>query len=305
MQKNTVFLKRLRAWYQAHQRSLPFRGAQDPYRIWVSEILLQQTQMSRGVIYYKRFMKRFPTIRSLAKASWTEFLPYFQGLGYYNRGRNMLEAARMIVEKHNGQFPQTEKELTALPGIGLYTAKALLAFAFQQPVLPVDTNVLRILGRIFLWQNKLDPKTPAGQKLIQDLMKLHGKFPTGSQSQAMMDFGSSICLMRKPKCLECPMFSICLYGPNEKPYLQERARSVREKYSKKYVQAEIYENKKLIKHKSKLLAGYLEQGDERTFLKQLVAKKMKLNISVRPAYKTWIEQDVKYSVHRCYVLARL
>ncbi len=305
MNKQSQFIAHLSQWYALNKRTLPFRGQADPYKIWVSEILLQQTQMSRGVEFYKRFVKKFPTVRSLSKSTWEEFLPYFEGLGYYNRGRNMLKAAEVIVRDFKGKFPKTETELRKIPGIGPYTAKAILSFAFNQPVLPLDTNIKRILGRVFLGKNGLDDKDPNSVKIIKKLCRNGQKtVPPGDLAQGMMDFGSSICLMKRPKCLECPLFKTCIYGQKVKPYLQKKVRATRMKYTRKYVEAEIYEHKNLLKYCGKLLGGYLKKGDERAFLKLLALQKMGLQISVRPAYRTWIKNSVKYSAHRCYVLMR-
>jgi A/G-specific adenine glycosylase len=320
MQKLSSFFSILLTWYKKNKRSLPFRGIKDAYKIWVSEILLQQTQMSRGMEFYNRFIQQFPTIQSLAKTTWNKFLPYFEGLGYYNRGRNMLKAAKVIVEQYKGKFPPTEKELISIPGIGPYTAKAILSFAYNKPVLPLDTNIKRILGRVFLGKNKLEilPSRHSGlsrikrkkdsrlsrNDVIEQITKQYKKYSSADINQGMMDFGSSICLMKKPKCLECPLFKICIYGQKEKPYEVVAVKNKRVKYEKKYVEAEIYENKKLIKYKGKLLGGYLAKGDERAFLKKLALAKIHLKISVRPAYRTWIEKGVKYSVHRCHVLSK-
>jgi len=328
MNKISTFLSTLHLWYKKNKRSLPFRGSKDAYKIWVSEILLQQTQMSRGIEFYNRFIQQFPTIQSLAQTTWNKFLPYFEGLGYYNRGRNMLKAAKVIVEQYKGQFPKTEKKLLSIPGIGPYTAKAILSFAYNKPVLPLDTNIKRILGRVFLGTNtlKIPPsrhpelglrskrlkdkasglsfhRTPE-EKLLTQITKQYTKYSASDSNQAMMDFGSSICLMKKPKCLKCPLFTMCIYGPKEKPYEVVVTKNKRVKYEKKYVEAEIYENKKLIKYKGKLLGGYLVRGDERAFLKKLALQKMGIKISVRPAYRTCIKKGVKYSVHRCYVLSK-
>lgn len=302
MKQTDLFFQKLHAWYSRNKRVLPFRGIKDPYKIWVSEILLQQTQMKRGVEFYNRFIKRFPTIHSLSETTWNNFLPYFEGLGYYNRGRNMLKAAKVVMEQYKGKFPQMEKELISIPGIGPYTAKAILSFAYNKPVLPLDTNIKRILGRVFLGKNKLDEKTKEGKKLLDQIEIVYKKVSSVNSNQGMMDFGTAICLTTKPKCLECPLFKMCIYGQKEKPYLYEKKKVTREKYKKKYVVAEIYDNKRLIKYKGKLLGGYLEKGDERAFLKILALERMGLKISVRPVYRTWIKKNVKYSLHRCYIL---
>lgn len=134
-------------WYELNKRTLPWRRAGiSPYEVWVSEIMLQQTQVSRGIIFYERFLKRFPAVRKLAKASWEDFLPYYEGLGYYNRGRNMLKTAKIIVDEFDGEFPKDKVALIKLPGIGEYSASAILSFAHDLPYVAFDTNFKRLFG---------------------------------------------------------------------------------------------------------------------------------------------------------------
>jgi len=178
------FLRLLAAWYAANQRTLPFRGEKDPYKIWVSEVLLQQTQMSRGVPYYQRCIEKFPTISELAKTSWDDFLPYFRGLGYYNRGRNMLRAAQYLMEHHAGVFPQTFDELVKIPGVGPYTANAILSFAYGHPVLTGDTNVTRILSRVFGIEKDDKNAMHTLVKKVEEFFVMNTPFEKGSASKA-------------------------------------------------------------------------------------------------------------------------
>ncbi len=172
------------------------------YEVWVSEIMLQQTQVSRVVGYYERFLKRFPTVEKLAEVGWEEFLPYYQGLGYYARGRNMLKTAQALLTWHGGVFPHTKKELTALPGIGDYTAGAILSFAYNQKILAWDTNLKRVIGRFFLGSKNA--------AIDSDFFETHFRSSRKKLNAALMDFGSSLCTGR-PKCNSCPLVKQCVY----------------------------------------------------------------------------------------------
>lgn len=173
-----------------------------PYEVWVSEVMLQQTQVSRVIEYYTKFLKKYPNIEHLAKTSWEEFLPYYQGLGYYARGRNMLKTAEAVVNKHEGAFPKTKAELMALPGIGDYTASAILSFGYNQNTVAWDTNLKRVIGRFFYGSKVALIET----KKLESLFTLRRK----KLNAALMDFGSSICTAR-PKCANCPLQKKCVY----------------------------------------------------------------------------------------------
>ncbi len=188
---------------KAGRVELPWRKKKiTAYEVWVSEIMLQQTQVSRVVGYYRRFLERFPTVESLARAKWEEFLPYYAGLGYYARGRNMLRAAQIVVSEHSGQFPRDVAQLRKLPGIGPYTAAAIMSFAYGDQHLAWDTNLKRVVGRFFFGTK---------QALI-DTASFEAKFvtPRKSLNAALMDFGSALCLAQ-PKCEACLLRSRCLY----------------------------------------------------------------------------------------------
>lgn len=185
------------------RRHLPWRKKRiTAYSVWVSEIMLQQTQVDRVINFYKRFLKRFPTVEKLAEASWEEFLPYYQGLGYYNRGRNMLSAARIVCENYCGRFPRDVEKLEKLPGIGVYTARAIASFAHADNHLAWDTNFQRVFGRYFFGSKdtSIHPKDFEG-KIKENKRDFNG---------AIMDFGSLVC-MNKPKCDICPLRSRCAY----------------------------------------------------------------------------------------------
>lgn len=302
MSKLQNFLLTLTTWYQNNKRSLPFRDVKDPYKVWVSEVLLQQTQMSRGVAYYERFIERFPSVQELSKANWKEFLPYFQGLGYYNRGRNMLKAAKVIVEEYKGIFPDDKKKLLKLPGVGSYIADAILSFAYDQRSIPLDTNIKRVLGRVFLGTFKLEENTKEGKKVLDQITEAYRKVPSSEINQAMMDLASAICLSGRPLCIFCPLQKICLYYEKEQPHLVQPQKRVKEKYTASHAFALIMVGKKVLLHKNKLLGGVVQKGDARGFLKGLAEQNLGLTISVRPAFKSWISDGTKYALHRCYIL---
>ena len=202
---STLFFEEaLRRFFRYAKRShLPWRRKEiGAYEVWVSEIMLQQTQVSRVISYYERFLSRFPTVESLARASWEEFLPYYQGLGYYVRGRNMLKTAEMVISEHGGRFPSDVAELEKLPGVGPYTAAAIASFAYGKDTIAWDTNLRRVVGRFFFGSKRTDiPKEELGKRFSLKAKILNA---------AMMDFGSAICTAR-PKCGNCPLSSRCRY----------------------------------------------------------------------------------------------
>lgn len=184
---------------------LPWRKKKvTPYEVWVSEVMLQQTQVSRVIAYYRRFLKRFPTVEKLAQAHWEAFIPYYEGLGYYARGRNMLRTAETLVKEYGGRFPRTVSELEQLPGIGPYTARAIASFAYDASELAWDTNLKRVLGRFFF-----GGKDRVGEEEMIMLNKALGK-GARELNAALMDFGSALCTAR-PKCANCPLQKRCQY----------------------------------------------------------------------------------------------
>lgn len=198
----------LLAWYAAGARDLPWRRSRDPYAIWVSEIMLQQTQVETVRPYYERFLRRFPTVERLARARLDTVLKLWEGLGYYSRARNMHSAARQIVTRYDGQLPRTKDELLSLPGIGNYTAGAIASIAFggREPV--VDGNVTRVLCRLF--RIRTEPSQNETRKQLWQLAE--ALLPTkrvGDFNQALMELGSEVCLPRKPLCADCPLREVC------------------------------------------------------------------------------------------------
>lgn len=200
--------KALTNWYNQNKRELPWRDITDPYRIWISEIILQQTRVNQGMSYYLRFVERFPEVKSLADAEEDEVLKYWQGLGYYSRARNLHKTAKIIVEKHNGIFPKNHSEILQLKGIGEYTVAAISSFAYNQAFAVVDGNVFRVLSRIFGVETPIDSTT--GKKEFSQLAeKLLDQKEPGLHNQAIMEFGALQCVPVQPDCEICPLQTIC------------------------------------------------------------------------------------------------
>ena len=202
------FTHTLLTWYDENKRSLPWRGEQDPYKIWISEIILQQTRVQQGWDYYLRFIGAFPTLADLAAASEEQVLRLWQGLGYYTRARNLYAAARQIMELHGGVFPSRYDDILALKGVGEYTAAAIASIAFGLPHPAVDGNVLRVVSRIFGIRD--DIAAPATRRAItQRCQQLIDPDRPGSFNQAMMELGAIQCLPKSPKCDDCPFRHDC------------------------------------------------------------------------------------------------
>jgi A/G-specific adenine glycosylase len=200
--------RQLLAWYKRHQRSLPWRETSDPYCIWISEIMLQQTQVDTVIPYYHRFLKTFPSVYALARAPLQQVLKAWENLGYYSRARNIYTAAQIIVGQFDGRIPDTFEAIKTLPGIGRYSAGAILSIAYGQALPAVDGNVRRILSRVFAIHKPLD--APRDQKILFDLAAtlVPTKRP-GDFNQALMDLGATICQAKNPNCSICPLASIC------------------------------------------------------------------------------------------------
>ena len=196
------FRERLLRWYRRHRRGLPWRTTRDPYRIWVSEIMLQQTRVAAVLAHYEEFLRRFPNVRSLAAASASSVLAAWSGLGYYARARSLHATAKEVVSKRRGRFPRSREELQALPGIGRYTAAAIASIAFGQREAVVDGNVARVLGRL--------AGAPVSQRqLWTPAERLLSPRHPGDFNQAMMELGATVCLPGVPRCDRCPVFAWC------------------------------------------------------------------------------------------------
>ncbi|MCE8164946.1 A/G-specific adenine glycosylase [Porphyromonas gingivalis] len=201
--------KLLAEWYDANKRDLPWRQTDDPYRIWISEVILQQTRVEQGRDYYHRFIERFPDVHSLSLASEDEVLKQWEGLGYYSRARNLHRAARMIVSDFGGCIPRTRQEILQLPGIGDYTAAAVLSFAYDLPFAAVDGNIFRVISRLMNLDTPID--TPAGKKLFSFWADaLLDREAPARHNQAIMEFGALHCTPTSPSCLLCPVRRFCM-----------------------------------------------------------------------------------------------
>lgn len=203
------FSKKIIDWYRAHRRELPWRETSDPYKIWLSEIILQQTRVAQGTPYYLGFIETYPTVRDLARAPEDAVLRLWQGLGYYSRARNLHRCAKTIVDQYDGKFPTTYQQLVTLPGIGPYTAAAIASIGFNENVAVVDGNVFRVLARIFGVDT--DIASPAGKKEFTEIAnRLIDPKQPGDHNQAVMEFGAMHCTPTAPQCDNCPFNKACV-----------------------------------------------------------------------------------------------
>lgn len=219
-------------WFEENKRSLPWRETKDPYLIWLSEIILQQTRVSQGMPYYQRFVENFPDVISLATAKEQEILRLWQGLGYYSRARNMHHAAKTIISEHDGKFPSDYETIKKLKGVGEYTASAISSIAFNKPFPVLDGNVIRVVSRIFGIETACN--TTSGSKIFKDYAhKLLDKKKPGNFNQAIMEFGALQCLPKNPDCLNCPAKEFCMAYNNslvDKLPLKIKKVKVRKRY---------------------------------------------------------------------------
>ena len=203
-----TFRGRLRSWYANKARDLPWRQTRDPYRIWVSEVMLQQTQVETVKPYFQRFLKAFPNVKRLAAAKEEEVLRLWEGLGYYRRGRQLHAAAVKIVDEHGGRFPREVPSLLALPGIGRYTAGAIASIAFDRRAPILEANTIRLHARLIGYRQ--DPAKSAGQKLLWEAAEdVLPRKEVARFNQALMELGSLVCTPRRPRCEQCPVSNLC------------------------------------------------------------------------------------------------
>ena len=202
------FSKNIRNWYRINKRDLPWRNTNDPFKIWLSEIILQQTRVSQGLDYYIKFTKRFKNVKHLAEASEDEILSMWQGLGYYSRGRNLRKAAIQVMEEYDGNFPTNSKDLKRLKGIGDYSSAAIASFSSNEKIAVVDGNVYRVLSRLFGIKTPID--STEGKKEFNALANalISPKYPA-EHNQAIMEFGAKQCTPKKPACDECVFSNNC------------------------------------------------------------------------------------------------
>ena len=226
-----LFRRRLLAWFRRSARDLPWRRTRDAYEVLVSEFMLQQTQVSRVLDYYPRFLARYPSVHHLARAQPRAVREAWDGLGYYARARNLHALARTVVRRYDGTLPDDPRDLIALPGVGRYTAGAIACFAYEKPVATVDTNIARVIRRVFIGEwgvgsgslrrrrkgrlapNGTTPHSPLTRiwDIAEQVVPKNGK-TAWKFNQAMIELGATICVARKPKCPECPVRSSCRTG---------------------------------------------------------------------------------------------
>ena len=229
---NLIISRVLQKWYAIHKRDLPWRENSDAYRVWISEIILQQTRVTQGLPYFLRFMENFPDVHSLAIAPEEKVLKLWQGLGYYSRARNLHAAAKQIVSDFNGVFPREYPDVLSLKGVGAYTAAAITSIAYNQPYAVIDGNVDRVLSRLFAINEAVN--SAKGKKMIREIADdiIDPENP-GTHNQAIMDFGAMICTPATPQCGECPLQGFCIaFERNEvKEYpIKNRQKTVRHRY---------------------------------------------------------------------------
>jgi A/G-specific adenine glycosylase len=218
------FRTKLLAWYDVNRRALPWRVDQDPYRIWISEIMLQQTRVAAVIDYYQRFLKKFPTVKMLAAARLSSVLALWSGLGYYRRARMLHQSARIVAREYGGKFPSCAEALRALPGIGRYTAAAIASIAFSEAVPVVDGNVKRVLQRV-------SGVATDGEALWDAAASYLDRERPGDFNQAMMELGATVCTPRQPLCLTCPLHPLCA----TRGELARTARAIRKRKELRYV----------------------------------------------------------------------
>lgn len=227
-----AFSSELLKWYDANKRNLPWRATKNPYKIWLSEIILQQTRVEQGWNYYLAFVDAYPTVQELAEASEQEVLKLWQGLGYYSRARNLHFTAKYITNELHGIFPTNYTELLKLKGVGKYTAAAIASFAYGEAVPAMDGNVYRVLARVFGEYETIN--TPKAEKKFRDLaMQILPKKSAGDFNQAMMELGATVCKPKNPNCNECPVAAKCWARAVEKQLelpVKKSAIKVRRRY---------------------------------------------------------------------------
>jgi|GEM_PF-431832 len=308
-------------WYEQNARDLPWRKTKDPYKIWVSEVMLQQTQVERVKDYYKRFLKAFPTVKDLSKAKWDEVMESWRGLGYYRRARNMQAAAQKIMKEHKGFFPKDFNELMALPGFGRYTAGAVSSFAYGKDVPAIDTNFHKVMHHVFGYEkwNKMKPL-----EQFDFALRLIPEGRSSDFNQAVMDLSSTGILDDKDLHVDCPFSDFC-QGVEEFAVRQQRDLKLREVDGLSFKTFEgvrvaigvvVHEGKILIsKRRADDSYGGLWEfpggkakptEDERTCLKREMLEELGIEVAVRPHFfRVAIKRgDVPYllSFHRCSLL---
>src|SRR5687768_10822903 len=229
---NRYFSDKVAEWYKTNKRDLPWRETKDPYKIWLSEIILQQTRVNQGMPYYYKFIETFPTVHDLACASEQSVLRLWQGLGYYTRARNLHKCAKVVASRFNGEFPNNYKDLLQLPGVGEYTAAAIASFSFNEPVAVLDGNVFRMLSRYFGIEVEIN--TLEGKRIFSKLANelIHKKRPD-LHNQAFMEFGALHCVPKNPPCSTCAFQATCyasLHGRQTELPRKMKKKAARKRY---------------------------------------------------------------------------
>lgn len=249
--------KNLREWYETNKRDLPWRNTPNPYFIWISEVILQQTRVAQGLPYFLKFVEQFPDIQSLANASEVEILRLWQGLGYYSRARNMHKTAKIVAENHHGIFPNSYEKLLKLKGIGPYTASAIATFAFNEKVAVLDGNVMRVLARIYGFEG--DISVQKNKNILHDIaIEILPNTNYSIHNQAIMEFGALQCMPKNPNCEICPFKLECIAFEQKKvsvlPFKKKAKKSI-DRYFTYYIYR--CENKIAMK---KRISGDIWQG---------------------------------------------
>jgi A/G-specific adenine glycosylase len=230
------FQNKLLAWYDSNARVLPWRENSDPYRIWLSEVMLQQTQVATVIAYFNRFISRFPSVEALGAADEETVLKLWEGLGYYSRARRLIPCAQMVVETYGGVFPKSYKEIIKLPGVGSYTAGAILSIAYNMKVPAVDGNVMRVYARLFNldWDISLAKIKKEFEDLVMETLPEDRRH----FNQGLMELGALICTPKSPKCDQCPIVENCLaYKAGSSSNLPIKSKKIKKKHMKKLVLA--------------------------------------------------------------------
>lgn len=252
--------EKLISWYQENKRDLPWRHTKNPYFIWISEIMLQQTRVEAVKVYYERFIKELPTLEDLANVKEDKLLKLWEGLGYYSRVRNMQKTAKILIKKGFKNLPNTKEELLSLPGIGAYTAGAILSIAFDIPTPAIDGNVYRVLGRVYKIEDSIS-KNSTYKIYEEKINKLLPKDQASSFTQSFMDLGSEICTPKSPKCSECPLRLECkAYKENKMENYPVKDKKIEQKIEERIVFLFVCKNKVAIRKRENkgLLASLYE-----------------------------------------------
>ena len=306
--------RKLLSCYGHNCRDLPWRRTSDSYSVWISEIMLQQTQVQTVIPYFIRFINSYPTIIDLANANTQSLLNHWAGLGYYSRAKNLKKTAKIIIKIHKGFLPNTYEDLIQLPGIGHYTASAILSIAFNKPYIALDGNLIRVLSRLFKLRGDVT-KTLFQRSLSRYGQQLINKVQPGEFNQALMDLGSSICLPRKPRCLVCPWKSRCRSrkaGIQEK--IQEKKKNPKIRVSNEFAVVIIHRGRILIRKRShsQLLqdmwefpTGRIDRDDSGDFLTNRIWFEFGLKISspnpLTNLKHTITNRVIKLQIYRAYL----